>query len=219
MLVAVVLWGTAVWRAGLPTWGATSIAAAVLGVPLALKWHDDWHRFGAVIAVLSIVLVVQALHMVEHVIQVVQFYGLAWSPARSGGLISSLNVEWVHFIWNWLVVTAILYVMRGGVRNRWAWLLLMWAVAHSIEHTYLFVRYLQLRQALLAFGIPEPQVAQALPGLLGRDGLLGQTLNCQLPGLTTSSRVTVHFWWNAGEMTLLLCAANRHLHCWFKRLP
>lgn len=211
LLLAALAWGLAVWRAGLPVWGATTIAAALLAGPLALKWQDDWKRVGATTTLLGVLLLLQGLHTIEHVVQVIQWYALAWSPARSGGLISSLNAEWVHFVWNWLVVAAILTVMRGGMRNGWAWLLLLWALAHSGEHSYLFARYLQIRQAMLDFGVPEPQVAQALPGILGRDGLLSQTLNCRIPGLTTTSRIAVHFWWNAGEIALLALAANRHL--------
>lgn len=211
LVLALLAWGVAVWQAGMPIWGATTLALALLLAPVALKWRDDLVRYGPVVMILSVLLFTQGFHTIEHVTQAVQYYLLNWSPFRSSGLISSLNVEWVHFSWNWIVVGGILYLMKHGMRNRWAWLLLAWAVAHSLEHTYLFVRYLQVKQALLEFGLSEPAVAQALPGILGRDGLLSQGFYCKIPGITTSSRITIHFWWNAGEMTLLLLAANRFL--------
>jgi hypothetical protein len=59
--------------------------------------------------------------------------------------------------------------------------------------------------------------AQGLPGVLGRDGWLARspasqgTFLCRLPGLTTATRLDVHFWWNIGEITLLLLAGNTFL--------
>jgi hypothetical protein len=211
-------WGMAIWQAGMPIWGATTLALALLLGPIALKWRDDWRSYGLVVMVLSVVLVLQGFHTIEHIVQAAQFYLFHWSPFRSSGLISSLNAEWVHFTWNWLVVGVMIYLMRQGMRNRWVWLLLVWAVAHSLEHTYLLVRYLQVREALLQFGLSDLAVAQALPGILGRDGLLAQGFACRIPGVTTASRLAVHFWWNVGEFTLLLLAANCFLHHRFQSL-
>jgi hypothetical protein len=42
------------------------------------------------------------------------------------------------------------------------------------------------------------------------------TFICTLPGLTTAMRLDVHFWWNAIEMLLLLCAGSVFLR---SRLP
>jgi hypothetical protein len=59
--------------------------------------------------------------------------------------------------------------------------------------------------------------AQGLPGILGRDGWLARseltrgTFLCNLPGLTTASRLDVHFWWNVGETALLLLAGHSYL--------
>ena len=58
--------------------------------------------------------------------------------------------------------------------------------------------------------------------MLGRDGWLARsgvtqgTFLCRLPGLTTATRLDVHFWWNVGELTLLLLAAHAFL---LARLP
>jgi hypothetical protein len=53
-----------------------------------------------------------------------------------------------------------------------------------------------------------------LAGVLGRDGWLALssvtrgTFVSHLPGLTTATRLDIHFWWNMGETTLLILAAN-----------
>ena len=59
--------------------------------------------------------------------------------------------------------------------------------------------------------------AQGLPGFLGKDGWLaraGQTSDlfiCRMPGLTTAPRLDIHFWWNIGEIVLLVAAAHSFL--------
>jgi hypothetical protein len=59
--------------------------------------------------------------------------------------------------------------------------------------------------------------AQGLPGILGRDGWIAtspvtqNTFLCRLPGFATAQRLDVHFWWNVGEVSLLLPAANAYM--------
>ena len=110
----------------------------------------------------------------------------------------------------------VLYLVCGGMRNPWAWVLLAWTVAHALEHTYMMARYLQLQGELQRLGVPNVS-AQGLPGILGRDGWLARsaatqgTFLCRLPGLTTTTRLDVHFWWNTGETALLLLAGHLFL--------
>lgn len=68
--------------------------------------------------------------------------------------------------------------------------------------------------------------AQGLPGVLGRDGWLAKSpaaqgaFFCRLPGVTTAPRLDVHFWWNTGEMILLMFTANTFLgRRWGKTAP
>ncbi|HMQ29747.1 MAG TPA: hypothetical protein PKD53_03425 [Chloroflexaceae bacterium] len=116
-----------------------------------------------------------------------------------------MNAEIVHFSWKWAVLLTVIGLVLAGLRNRWMWLLLAWAVAHTAEHTYLFINYIQ------SGGI------QGLPGFFGAGGwLAGQvglsapiTLLCQIaPGLAQAPRLDVHFWWNIGEIVLLVLAAG-----------
>ena len=212
--LGLVAWGIAVWRVGLPTWGAVTIFLGIVLVPGVLKWHDDIRRYGVATAVLSILLAMQGFHTIEHGVQMVQYHVLNWPPFRSSGLLSAANTEWVHFIWNWSVVAVVIFVMwKGRMRNPWAWMLITWAVLHSLEHSYMMYRYLMVKQELIALGIPKEVVsAQGLPGILGRDGWLANSSICgRIPGLTTLSRIDIHFWWNAGEILLLLAAAHTYL--------
>lgn len=205
-----------VWRFGLPSWVGPALTLLLLLPPLALKWRVDYSRLGLPATLLSVLLITQGLHTVEHLAQWVQFHMLGWPAKASGGLISPLNSELIHFSWNMAVLAIALYLFVAGIRNRWMALLLLWASAHSAEHVYLFVRFLAATWELQAAGLPLA-MAQGLPGILGRDGwLAAQTPTsgaakflCTLaPGLASAPRLDVHFWWNAGEVALLLAAAH-----------
>ena len=207
--IALVLAGAAVYWAGLPIWGGTITFLGVIALPVGLKWWDDFTRLGAAACVLSALLMLQAFHFTEHTVQMVQFYLLNRPPIFSQGLISSLNVEWVHFTWNVIVLVLTVYLVRNGMGGFWGWALLIWTTAHTLEHTYMLVRYLQMQAEMNALGLSGFAVSQTLPGILGRDGLLAENNLCtSVPGLTTLPRVAIHFIWNLGETTLLLAAAH-----------
>ena len=220
LVAGLLIAGLVVVAADMPIWGATIIVLGILLVPGVQKWRDDLHRYGRPTMVLSVLLAMQGFHSIEHTTQWFQYHILKWPPWWSMGLISAANAEWVHFVWNWTVVAVVSYLVMGGMRNAFAWLLLAWAVAHALEHTYMMVRYLLLRQEFSRLGITSVS-AQGLPGVLGRDGWLARssvtqgTFLCRLPGLTTANRLDVHFWWNTGE-TLLLLAAG---HYFLRRRP
>ncbi len=201
---------------GWPLWVASAIALAAFLVPTALKWRTDWRRFGLTVTLLGALLTVQGLHTIEHIAQWTQYHLLFWSMRQSSGLISPANAEWVHFVWNWGVLISVALLVRGGLRNIWAGFLLGVALAHTLEHTYAFVRYLMVLAELRNLGVTNI-TAQGLPGILGRDGWLARsawtqgTFLCSIPGLTTAIRLDVHFWWNVIEMTLLGLAGHVYL--------
>ncbi len=207
----------------IPAWSVTAVVLGLLLVPASQKWRSDAHRFGHTVMVLSVLLAAQGFHSLEHAVQMFQYHVLHWPPFASSGLISAANAEWVHFVWNWGVVAVVGYLVWNGVRNAWAWLLLGWALAHAGEHTYMLVRYLGLAHELQQLGFPQIS-AQGLPGVLGRDGWLARstttqgTFVCRLPGLTTASRIDVHFWWNTGETLVLLLTAHAFLRSHLSQL-
>ena len=108
-------------------------------------------------------------------------------------------------------------LVAGGLRNKFAWMMLAWTFAHTAEHTYLMWQYQQTLAELAqldAWGTS----AQGLPGFFGRDGWIAtseitrDTFLCRLPGITTAVRLDVHFYWNVGETTLLILATYAHLN-------
>lgn len=195
-----------------PLWVATVTALLLLLVPAILKWRSDLARFGGTAMVLSVLLAMQGFHSVEHAAQLIEYHLLNWPVRQSSGLISAANSEWIHFGWNWIVLVIVAYLVKSGMRNWWAWLLLAWSFAHTMEHTYLFIRYMEVLGELRRLGAPSVP-AQGLPGILGRDGWLATsqatqgTFLCRLPGVTTVTRLDIHFWWNTGETGLLILAA------------
>lgn len=205
--------GYVVTRSGMPVWGGTLLFLGAVAVPAGLKWRDDFVAWGPAVTVLSVLLALQGFHTVEHVVQVAQFYVLGQPGIRSQGLISSLNIEWVHFIWNWVAAAGVYFVFARGMRGFWGWALLLWVTAHSLEHTLMLVRYLGMKQSVFALTMDCFPVGQALPGILGRDGWLATHLPMlrAIPGLASLPRVMIHFNWNVGEMTFLLLAARAGL--------
>jgi hypothetical protein len=205
---AVILWSFLVGYKTLSVSQASALGFGLIIIAVSPKWFDDTKRWGVSVGLVGVLITLQSLHMLEHAVQVVQFYSLKWTAGQSLGLISALNVEWVHFTWNWLVWGIMVYLVVRGMRGPWSYVLLAWTTLHSLEHTYMMVRYLQVLRELGPMGLPPLTVTQALPGVLGRNGWLALSELCgRIPGLTTAPRSVIHFWWNFGEVVLLLLAA------------
>jgi hypothetical protein len=195
-----------------PLWLGSIIGFALAGAPWLLKWRRDLKVWGVTVTLLGVLVVLQGVHSLEHLVQLVQLYLLQWPLQRSQGLITSANVEWVHLTWNVVVLSGVIYLMTRGLRNIWMWGLLAWAGLHTLEHAYLFARYLQVAREMNGFGLPAFGASQSLPGVLGRDGWLSQQSWCgRIAGITTAPRAVIHFGWNAGEAALLLIAARTNL--------
>jgi len=209
-----------VTQLSLPLWGAAVSVIGLLIYPAVQKWRQDRQRLGTPAMVLSILLVTQSLHSVEHAAQWVQYHVLGWPLSAANGLISPLNAEIVHFSWNLAMLLVVVWLIAAGLRNRWMWLLLLWASAHTAEHIYLFITYLQEVQRLASEGLLLSG-AQGLPGFLGKGGWLATNTPATGPvaflctlasGLTSAPRLDIHFWWNVGEIGLLLPAARVSMH-------
>lgn len=194
-------------------WQAVLLALAIMAVPAALKWRDDSHRYGLTAAVASALITLQGLHSTEHLVQWIQRHVLHQPLRESNGLLSPANIEWVHFIWNSLVWVTVVFLFSRGMRNVFGWAMLLWISAHTVEHTYLFVRFIQVRAELDALGFSDV-TAQGLPGIVGRGGWLdlnaGPSLRliCGMPFVTTADRLDAHFAWNTGEILLALPAVH-----------
>ena len=213
-VLALLLGAALVWLAGMRLWSATLIGLALLLYPAGMKWRDDLARWGWPLTVLSILVALQGFHTIEHLVQWAQKYLLGWAYQDSSGLISPLNAEIVHFVWNWSVVLVVGYLLWSGLRHPLGFLLFAWSLAHSLEHLYLFVNYLETLGVLV--GTHQPwSLAQGQPGIFGRYGWLSQNVPdsavfvCNLinPGLLNGQRLDIHFWWNMWEALLMLIYA------------
>lgn len=201
----------------LPGW---AIAAVVIAGVLPAYTRHVWHIYtthGWWSALLTSLVAAQSFHGFEHVVQWIQYHILRQPFFVASGIISPANAEWVHFVWNWGVLIIMSILVAGGLRNKYAWMMLAWTFAHTAEHTYLMWRYLETLNELAALNAWGTS-AQGLPGFFGRDGwiatseLTRDTFLCRLPGITTAVRLDVHFWWNVGETTLLILATYAHLN-------
>jgi hypothetical protein len=197
----------------IPLWTSTLIVLVTL-LPVGMfKWRDDRRRYGLTVMILSILLIAQGTHTIEHLVQWTEYHILYFTPRQSNGLLSPANSEWVHFIWNWTVlITVVMLIVKCQLRNFWSFLLLGVAVGHTFEHSYALIRFLLVSRELTTLNLVC--TAQGLPGILGQDGWLARspltygTFVRDIPGLTTAIRLDVHFWWNTLEMTLSLLAAH-----------
>ncbi|MGH7313498.1 MAG: IPT/TIG domain-containing protein, partial [Candidatus Rokuibacteriota bacterium] len=149
-------------------------------------------RRGVTRVIFELFLIIQLGHLGEHLAQMAQLFIMGWPPAQARGIVSQLDVEKVHFLWNLIVLVALGWLLQRGVRSTWLTATTVWAVLHSSEHGYLLTRALMT-------GL------EGQPGVLGAGGLLA-SWGWTLSGLTTWSRPTVHFFWNLGEVALLVLA-------------
>ena len=127
----------------------------------------------------------QTAHLIEHVAQMVQIHVLHLSGASALGIVGQLNIEWVHFIWNALVLITLLALLRHFRTNPWLIAMTPLAAWHFVEHSVMIVTYIQT-------GV------SGTPGLLSSGGLLFGGLPIARPDL--------HFLYNLVETAPLLVA-------------
>jgi len=201
---------------GLPMWQAALPGAGIFGVAVLARWGMDRAKYGPLFALMVALISFQGGHGIEHIMQWLQYHAFGYTLRASTGLISAADTELVHFVWNWGVLLVMIRLYILGMRNPWAYVMLFWSTAHTLEHTYLFVRHLQVLAQLQSWD-QMSVTAQGLPGIFGRDGWLARspvtagTWICTIPGLTTATRLDVHFWWNVGETVLMMIAATTHI--------
>ena len=127
----------------------------------------------------------QTAHLIEHVAQMVQIHVLHLSGASALGIVGQLNIEWVHFIWNALVLVTLLVLLPRFRANPWLIAVTPLAAWHFVEHSVIIATYIQT-------GI------SGTPGLLSSGGLLFGGLPIARPDL--------HFLYNLVETVPLLVA-------------
>jgi hypothetical protein len=137
------------------------------------------------VALLGVLALTQTAHLVEHIAQMVQIHLLHLSGASAQGIVGQLNIEWVHFTWNALVLVAILVLLPHFRTNPWLIAVTPLAAWHFVEHAVMIATYLQT-------GV------SGTPGLLSSGGLV-------FGGLPIP-RADLHFLYNLAETLPLLLA-------------
>jgi hypothetical protein len=137
------------------------------------------------LALLGFLAISQTAHLFEHVAQMVQIHVLHLVGANAQGIVGQLNIEWVHFIWNAIVLVTLLVLLPHFRTNPWLIAVTPLAAWHFVEHSVMIATYMQT-------GVP------GTPGLLSSGGLLFGGLPIARPDL--------HFVYNLVETIPLLAA-------------
>ena len=127
----------------------------------------------------------QTAHLLEHIAQMVQIHVLHLTGASAQGIVGQLNLEWVHFTWNGLVLITLLVLLPRFRTNPWLIAVTPLAAWHFVEHSMMIATYIQT-------GV------SGSPGLLSSGGLLFGGLPIARPDL--------HFLYNLVETIPLLVA-------------
>lgn len=135
-------------------------------------------------ALFFVLVVAQSLHFIEHIAQMVQIHLLGLSGTQAHGLIGMLDLEWVHFIFDGIIIPICTVILLFAFRrNPWLWILLPLAFWHATEHVVIISYYLRTGIA-------------GSPGLLAQGGLINGGLPLTRPDL--------HFLYNLAEESLIL---------------
>jgi hypothetical protein len=162
------------------------VAIILLWVPFFVIQALAFARRSVAFALLFVLAAAQTLHFIEHVAQVTQIHLLGLMGAKAHGLIGMLDLEWVHFAFDALLIPLFTVILLCSFRrNLWLWVLLPLALWHAAEHVVIVHYYVQT-------GI------EGSPGLLSQGGLINGGLPLIRPDL--------HFLYNLAEETLILLA-------------
>ncbi len=173
-----------------PLWGR-GLAVVVPWIPLFAAETAWMYRNFGYLALFYVLVLTQTGHLFEHVAQITQIHVFHLAGANARGIFGTLDIEWVHFIWNTWVLVAVLLLLPGFRKNPWLWATLGFSILHEIEHLVVFSVYLTTGQA-------------GTPGLLARGGLIGGGLPIARPDL--------HFFYNLIETVPLVIGFVWQLH-------
>ena len=137
------------------------------------------------LALFYVLVVTQTGHFLEHVAQMIQVHVLALTGPDARGIFGTLDIEWVHFVWNTWVLIAVAVLLFRYPANRWLWVTAIFSTWHAIEHAYIFSVY-------LSTGI------SGTPGLLAQGGALR--------GGVSLTRPDLHCFYNLIETVPLITA-------------
>lgn len=169
---------------GWPVWVA-AIASLLPWLPYISRGLACASQRSRWLGLAYLLVVVQGGHTIEHVVQMAQIHLLRLTGEAAHGLIGKLDLEWVHFVFNSLILLGVLGLLVAERRGGWLWLTALVAGWHQIEQTYIMMVYLTTDVV-------------GTPGLLARGGLIGGGLPLARPDL--------HFLYNLIETVPLVLA-------------
>jgi hypothetical protein len=126
--------------------------------------HGFWLSLFAVVAL------PQLGHFGEHIGQMAQIHVQDVKPPMAHGAVGTLDVEWVHFIWNSWVLLGVAMLLFHFRKNPWLWACLAIAAWHAAEHVAIMTVYWDTGKA-------------GDPGLLSKGGSIGGGVNLIRPDL------------------------------------
>ena len=170
---------------GYPLW--------VIGLVTILPWipiffsEALWkYRHYGWFAIFGITMVIQCLHFIEHIAQIVEVDVVGWQRLLSTGILGGLDLEPVHFVFDTtlLILTTILLFGKFK-RNIALWIAWVVAIWHTTEHWYITYFYFF---DYANYDPNNPHGLKAREGLLGQDGLLWPS--------SPFPRIELHFIYN-----------------------
>jgi hypothetical protein len=180
-----------------PLW-ATAFAALLPWVPIFTGEVIWTHRHYQWLSLFYVLVVTQTGHLLEHVAQMVQIHILGLSGLAARGVFGTLDIEWVHFIFNAWVSIAVPLLLYHFRRNLWLWAALVLVAWHQVEHLVIMWVYLTTGKV-------------GTPGLLAHGGLVG--------GGLPLSRADLHFLYNLVETIPLVLGFVYQLAVSYARQP
>lgn len=178
-----------------PLW-LVGLVAVLPWLPLVVRllvWVA--HHYGPWLALFAAIVIAQLGHIGEHVAQIAEIHMLGFVPGNARGIFGQLDIEWVHFIWNSLILAGPAALLIRFHSNPWLWLTLLIAGWHWTEHLAIMTVFWDTGTA-------------GDPGLLARGGTIGGGLPLARPEL--------HFLYNLVETTPLVMA---FVYAWQRRFP
>lgn len=163
----------AAWAGYEGHWSSTATGLAAL-IPMwalivpAVVWVN--RVYGVWLGFFAVVALPQLGHMGEHIGQMVQIHWLGAPPPKAHGAVGALDIEWVHFLWNfWVLVGVGILIMRFRT-NPWLWASALIGAWHFAEHVVIMIAFWDT-------GKPGD------PGLLAKGGDIGGGVNLIRPDL------------------------------------
>jgi len=213
-------------------WALWAIALATIlpWVPLftmKILWTSKHYGF---MAIYLVIMILQAGHVGEHVVQMLQFifiydpkyscYGFNWYGVcgLAHGVFGELDRELVHFVWDGLILVAcvVVRIHFRNVKNIWLTLAVVAAAVHQLEHCYLFGNYVFnnyfYNHGGYFLGVHILNGYAAQNGVMGHNGLLGSLTGLNGPiNAILPARIPLHFIYNVLVLIPMILAFRKQV--------